>query len=205
MVCCCFTFVGCFSAAYLGFTGVINCELWRSSTPRTYTACMCVSLWRYRPCCVVHDVIHTAHVCWFERHRMGYVWHWTAGHAEKRAINQYISRYQCTNWCMKKFQRVSSPDLMCTGLCVLQSRPVECAGTQVLVVGLDGSGKSSLEQDMQPTQGFNAVSMNGEDLHWSFSFYLTWWKESQSSYFSVCLRTPPTSGLHSSICAIVKL
>ncbi|KAM9356919.1 ADP-ribosylation factor-like protein 9 [Symphorus nematophorus] len=58
-----------------------------------------------------------------------------------------------------------------------QSKPVESAGTQVLVLGLDGAGKTSLlhclatgslEQDMQPTQGFNAVSINREDLHIEF-------------------------------------
>ncbi|XP_034453638.1 ADP-ribosylation factor-like protein 9 [Hippoglossus hippoglossus] len=55
-----------------------------------------------------------------------------------------------------------------------ESRP---RGTQVLVLGLDGAGKTSLlhclstgslEQDMQPTQGFNAVSINREDLHIEF-------------------------------------
>ncbi|XP_039976267.1 ADP-ribosylation factor-like protein 9 [Xiphias gladius] len=58
-----------------------------------------------------------------------------------------------------------------------ESRPVEPRGTQVLVLGLDGAGKTSLlhclatgglEQDMQPTQGFNAVSINREDLHIEF-------------------------------------
>ncbi|XP_059202944.1 ADP-ribosylation factor-like protein 9 [Centropristis striata] len=58
-----------------------------------------------------------------------------------------------------------------------ESKPVESAGTQVLVLGLDGSGKTSLlhclatgslEQDMEPTQGFNAVSINREDLHIEF-------------------------------------
>lgn len=60
---------------------------------------------------------------------------------------------------------------------MLQPRPVESAGTQVLVLGLDGAGKTSLlhclatgslEQDMQPTQGFNAVSINREDMHIEF-------------------------------------
>ncbi|XP_054453460.1 LOW QUALITY PROTEIN: ADP-ribosylation factor-like protein 9 [Anoplopoma fimbria] len=55
-----------------------------------------------------------------------------------------------------------------------ESKP---AGTQVLVLGLYGAGKSSLlnclatgclEQDMQPTQGFNAVSINREDLRIEF-------------------------------------
>lgn len=64
-----------------------------------------------------------------------------------------------------------------TILCVLQSRPVESGGTQVLVLGLDGAGKTSLlhcfatgglDQDTQPTQGFNAVSINREDLHIEF-------------------------------------
>ncbi|KAM8733721.1 ADP-ribosylation factor-like protein 9 isoform 1-T1 [Acanthopagrus schlegelii] len=58
-----------------------------------------------------------------------------------------------------------------------QPRPVQSAGTQVLVLGLDGAGKTSLlhclatgslEDDMQPTQGFNAVSINREDLHIEF-------------------------------------
>ncbi|XP_023249344.1 ADP-ribosylation factor-like protein 9 isoform X1 [Seriola lalandi dorsalis] len=58
-----------------------------------------------------------------------------------------------------------------------QSRHVESGGTQVLVLGLDGAGKTSLlhclatgslEQDMEPTQGFNAVSVNKEDLHIEF-------------------------------------
>uniref|UniRef100_A0A4W6BQ41 ADP-ribosylation factor-like 9 n=1 Tax=Lates calcarifer TaxID=8187 RepID=A0A4W6BQ41_LATCA len=57
------------------------------------------------------------------------------------------------------------------------SKPVETAGTQVLVLGLNGAGKTSLlhclatgclEQDMQPTQGFNAVSINREDMHIEF-------------------------------------
>lgn len=56
-----------------------------------------------------------------------------------------------------------------------ESRP--SAGTQVLVLGLDGAGKTSLlhclatgslELDMEPTQGFNAVSINREDLHIEF-------------------------------------
>ncbi|XP_040028741.2 ADP-ribosylation factor-like protein 9 isoform X2 [Gasterosteus aculeatus] len=51
------------------------------------------------------------------------------------------------------------------------------AGTQVLVLGLDGAGKTSLlhcfstgclEQDVQPTEGFNAVSISREDLRIEF-------------------------------------
>ncbi|CAL8262061.1 unnamed protein product [Lota lota] len=51
------------------------------------------------------------------------------------------------------------------------------AGNQVLVLGLDGSGKTSLlhcfssgglEQDVLPTEGFNAVSINREDLQIEF-------------------------------------
>lgn len=50
-------------------------------------------------------------------------------------------------------------------------------GTQVLVLGLDGAGKSSLlhaftnscsEEEPQPTQGLNAVSINREDLSIEF-------------------------------------
>ncbi|KAF3694216.1 ADP-ribosylation factor-like protein 9 [Channa argus] len=60
---------------------------------------------------------------------------------------------------------------------VSECRPVESLGTQVLVLGLDGAGKTSLlhclatgglEQDTQPTQGFNAVSINREDLRVEF-------------------------------------
>lgn len=56
-------------------------------------------------------------------------------------------------------------------------KPAESAGTQVLVLGLDGAGKTSLlhclatgslEQDTQPTQGFNAVSISRGDLHVEF-------------------------------------
>ncbi|XP_061643359.1 ADP-ribosylation factor-like protein 9 isoform X1 [Phyllopteryx taeniolatus] len=58
-----------------------------------------------------------------------------------------------------------------------QSMLVKPEGTQVLVLGLDGAGKSSLlyclaigslDVDMVPTQGFNAVSINREDLHIEF-------------------------------------
>lgn len=58
-----------------------------------------------------------------------------------------------------------------------ECRPVKPRGTQVLVLGLDGAGKTSLlhclatgslEHDMQPTQGFNAVSISREDLHIEF-------------------------------------
>lgn len=58
-----------------------------------------------------------------------------------------------------------------------ESRPAVSGGTQVLVLGLDGAGKTSLlhclatgclDQDMEPTQGFNAVSINREDMHIEF-------------------------------------
>lgn len=57
------------------------------------------------------------------------------------------------------------------------SRPVESKGRQVLVLGLDGAGKTSLlyclstgvlEQDTQPTQGFNAVSISKDNLNIEF-------------------------------------
>uniref|UniRef100_H2M5H7 ADP-ribosylation factor-like 9 n=1 Tax=Oryzias latipes TaxID=8090 RepID=H2M5H7_ORYLA len=57
------------------------------------------------------------------------------------------------------------------------SRPVETGGTQVLVLGLEGAGKtsllhcfsgSSLDQDTEPTKGFNAVSISKDDLHIEF-------------------------------------
>ncbi|XP_077434775.1 ADP-ribosylation factor-like protein 9 isoform X2 [Vanacampus margaritifer] len=60
---------------------------------------------------------------------------------------------------------------------VSESTSVKPEGTQVLVLGLDGAGKSSLlyclaigslDVDIEPTQGFNAVSINREDLHIEF-------------------------------------
>ncbi|KAJ8015529.1 hypothetical protein DPEC_G00027070 [Dallia pectoralis] len=54
---------------------------------------------------------------------------------------------------------------------------VKAPGKQVLVLGLEGAGKTSLlhcfatgtlEQDVAPTQGFNAVSINREDLQIEF-------------------------------------
>lgn len=62
-------------------------------------------------------------------------------------------------------------------LCVLQSGHPKPSGTQVLVLGLDGAGKTSLlrywatgslEQDVHPSEGFNAVSINKDDLHIEF-------------------------------------
>lgn len=73
----------------------------------------------------------------------------------------------------------------------MQSRPVNSVGTQVLVLGLDGAGKTSLlhywatgslMEDVHPTQGFNAVSINREDLHIEFL-------ESESELF---FRAEPT-------------
>lgn len=73
----------------------------------------------------------------------------------------------------------------------MQSRPVNSIGTQVLVLGLDGAGKTSLlhywatgslNEDVHPTQGFNAVSVNREDLHIEFL-------ESESELF---FRSEPT-------------
>ncbi|KAM4732532.1 ADP-ribosylation factor-like protein 9 [Anableps anableps] len=57
------------------------------------------------------------------------------------------------------------------------SRPVESEGTQILVLGLDGAGKTSLlhcfssgslEQDVEPTQGFNAISISRDDMDIEF-------------------------------------
>ncbi|MFT7806369.1 ADP-ribosylation factor-like protein 9 [Arapaima gigas] len=54
---------------------------------------------------------------------------------------------------------------------------VQPTGGQVLVLGLDGAGKtsllrciagSSLDEDVTPTEGFNAVSINKEDVHIEF-------------------------------------
>ncbi|XP_060757182.1 ADP-ribosylation factor-like protein 9 isoform X2 [Neoarius graeffei] len=53
----------------------------------------------------------------------------------------------------------------------------QARGSQVLVLGLDGAGKTSLlqyfatgsaEQEVLPTQGFHAVSINREELHIEF-------------------------------------
>lgn len=58
-----------------------------------------------------------------------------------------------------------------------ESRPQKPSGTQVLVLGLDGAGKTSLlhywatgslEQDVHPSEGFNAVSISKDDLHIEF-------------------------------------
>uniref|UniRef100_A0A3P9NHP1 ADP-ribosylation factor-like 9 n=1 Tax=Poecilia reticulata TaxID=8081 RepID=A0A3P9NHP1_POERE len=51
------------------------------------------------------------------------------------------------------------------------------AGTQVLILGLDGAGKTSLlhcfssgslEQDVEPTQGLNAISISKDDMNVEF-------------------------------------
>ncbi|XP_057706597.1 ADP-ribosylation factor-like protein 9 isoform X2 [Corythoichthys intestinalis] len=58
-----------------------------------------------------------------------------------------------------------------------QSKSVKPEGTQVLVLGLEGAGKSSLlysmaigslDTAMEPTAGLNAVSINREDLRIEF-------------------------------------
>ncbi|XP_029021425.2 ADP-ribosylation factor-like protein 9 [Betta splendens] len=58
-----------------------------------------------------------------------------------------------------------------------QSRPDPSGASQVLVLGLDGAGKSSLlhcfatgglDLDTEPTQGFNAVSISRKELHMEF-------------------------------------
>uniref|UniRef100_A0A3B5KJW7 ADP-ribosylation factor-like 9 n=1 Tax=Takifugu rubripes TaxID=31033 RepID=A0A3B5KJW7_TAKRU len=55
--------------------------------------------------------------------------------------------------------------------------PLNSSATQVLVLGLDGAGKTSLlrywstgglEQDVHPSEGFNAVSINRDDVHVEF-------------------------------------
>ncbi|XP_076148260.1 ADP-ribosylation factor-like protein 9 [Alosa pseudoharengus] len=60
---------------------------------------------------------------------------------------------------------------------VSETQPAKPKGTWVLVVGLEGAGKTSvlhcfatgsLEQDVTPTEGFNAVSINKEDLQIEF-------------------------------------
>ncbi|XP_026772345.3 ADP-ribosylation factor-like protein 9 isoform X1 [Pangasianodon hypophthalmus] len=57
------------------------------------------------------------------------------------------------------------------------SQQGQARGSQVLVLGLDGAGKTSLlqcfatgsvEQEVSPTQGFHAVSINREELHIEF-------------------------------------
>lgn len=62
-------------------------------------------------------------------------------------------------------------------LCCVSSLQPRSAGTQVLFLGLDGAGKTSLlhcfatgslEQDVSPTEGFNAISVNKEELQIEF-------------------------------------
>lgn len=83
---------------------------------------------------------------------------------------------------------------------VLQSGSEESAGTQVLVLGLDGAGKTSLlscwsmgspEVDVKPTQGFNAVSINRDDLHVDFL---------ESEYSPVVTGGPPLFSETGSVC-----
>ncbi|XP_016516424.1 ADP-ribosylation factor-like protein 9 isoform X1 [Poecilia formosa] len=59
----------------------------------------------------------------------------------------------------------------------VKAHPVESEGTQVLVLGLDGAGKTSLlhcfssgslEQDVEPTQGLNAISISKDDMDVEF-------------------------------------
>lgn len=63
---------------------------------------------------------------------------------------------------------------MCVCVCVQQE---QARGSQVLVLGLDGAGKTSLlqcfatgtaETEVSPTMGFNAVSINREELRIDF-------------------------------------
>ncbi|XP_054886804.1 ADP-ribosylation factor-like protein 9 [Poeciliopsis prolifica] len=58
-----------------------------------------------------------------------------------------------------------------------KTHPVQSERTQVLVLGLDGAGKSSLlhcfssgslEQDVEPTQGLNAISISKDDMDIEF-------------------------------------
>lgn len=74
---------------------------------------------------------------------------------------------------VKNVVAVEAKELLAT----VQTNAVKPRGTQVLVLGLDGAGKTSLlrsftnscsEQETQPTQGFNAVSINKEDLSIEF-------------------------------------
>ncbi|XP_008324806.1 ADP-ribosylation factor-like protein 9 isoform X2 [Cynoglossus semilaevis] len=60
---------------------------------------------------------------------------------------------------------------------VERRRTKETKKTQVLVLGLDGAGKTSVlqcwatgnvEEEVEPTNGFNAVSINKEELHIEF-------------------------------------
>lgn len=62
-------------------------------------------------------------------------------------------------------------------LCSLKVQAAKPKGTWVLVLGLEGAGKTSvlhcfatgsLEQDVSPTEGFNAVSISKEDLQIEF-------------------------------------
>lgn len=76
---------------------------------------------------------------------------------------------------LQRLKKVSDGvGLLCS---VLQSRPLKPPGTRVLVLGLNGAGKTSLlrywatgslEQDVHPSEGFNAVSINKDDLHIEF-------------------------------------
>ncbi|XP_062841183.1 ADP-ribosylation factor-like protein 9 isoform X2 [Trichomycterus rosablanca] len=71
----------------------------------------------------------------------------------------------------------------------------QASPSQVLFLGLDGAGKTSLlqcfatgsvEQDVSPTQGFNAVSINKEKLH--IEFLEIGGKEELRDYWSMYLK-----------------
>lgn len=67
-------------------------------------------------------------------------------------------------------------DIFVLRLCVCVQQG-QARSSQVLVLGLDGTGKTSLlqyfvtgsvEQEVSPTQGFHAISINREKLHIEF-------------------------------------
>uniref|UniRef100_A0A8C2FM39 ADP-ribosylation factor-like 9 n=1 Tax=Cyprinus carpio TaxID=7962 RepID=A0A8C2FM39_CYPCA len=86
---------------------------------------------------------------------------------EREGLNEDGSRGEHVHKAIKTDSALKAPVI---------SEP-RTAGTQVLVLGLDGAGKTSLlhcfatgslEQDVCPTQGFNAISINKEELQIEF-------------------------------------
>lgn len=90
---------------------------------------------------------------------------------------------EALNLCLFTFldslSSLSTSESLFSAVCVLclQPRPLNPSGTKVLVLGLDGAGKTSLlhywatgclEQDVGPSRGLNAVSINKDDLHVEF-------------------------------------
>ncbi|XP_034399497.1 ADP-ribosylation factor-like protein 9 [Cyclopterus lumpus] len=105
------------------------------------------------------------------------VWNYTSSSSTSTSSTSSSSAGKKPQKDVKSEQPVVVPAAAQPVVAAEPEKASEPAGTQVLVLGLDGAGKTSLlncfstgclEPDVQPTQGFNAVSINREDLHIEF-------------------------------------